>query len=118
VNDHHEFGCARIDPTVVALQRTYLRITRAVGNAKFLIQNLLVASPTAGVRSLFLLLIETLVYTDRIVELGATPSTGTVGDSFDNALAEAVNGLYKTELLGCVPVSGVVSPVLSVGSST
>ncbi|MGO1839660.1 MAG: IS3 family transposase [Candidatus Microbacterium stercoravium] len=33
-----------------------------------------------------------IVYTDRIAELGATPSTGTVGDSFDNALAEAVNG--------------------------
>jgi transposase InsO family protein len=27
------------------------------------------------------------------------PSTGTIGDSFDNALAEAVNGLYKTELI-------------------
>jgi len=40
-----------------------------------------------------------LVYTDRIVELGATPSTRTVGDSYDNALAEAVNGLYKTELI-------------------
>ena len=40
-----------------------------------------------------------LVYTDRIVELGAIPSTGTVGDSHDNALAEAVNGLYKTELI-------------------
>ena len=40
-----------------------------------------------------------IVYTDRIVELGAKPSTGTVGDSFDNALAEAVNGLYKTELI-------------------
>lgn len=40
-----------------------------------------------------------LVYTDRIVELGATPSTGSVGDSYDNALAEAVNGLYKTELI-------------------
>jgi len=40
-----------------------------------------------------------LVYTDRIVELGATPSTGTVGDSYDNALAEAVNGFYKTELI-------------------
>ena len=39
------------------------------------------------------------VYTERIVELGATPSTGTVGDSFDNALAEAVNGLYKAELI-------------------
>lgn len=40
-----------------------------------------------------------VVYTDRIVELGARPSTGTVGDSYDNALAEAVNGLYKTELI-------------------
>ena len=40
-----------------------------------------------------------IVYTDRIVELGATPSTGTVGDSYDNAFAEAVNGLYKTELI-------------------
>lgn len=40
-----------------------------------------------------------VVYTDRITELGATPSTGTVGDSFDNAMAEAVNGLYKTELI-------------------
>lgn len=40
-----------------------------------------------------------LVYTSRIAELGAEPSTGSVGDSYDNALAEAVNGLYKTELI-------------------
>lgn len=40
-----------------------------------------------------------LVYTDRIEELGAIPSTGTVGDSFDNAMAEAINALYKTELI-------------------
>lgn len=40
-----------------------------------------------------------VVYTDRINELGVTPSTGSVGDSYDNALAEAVNGLYKTELI-------------------
>ncbi len=40
-----------------------------------------------------------VVYTDRILELGATPSTGSVGDSYDNALAEAVNGLFKTELI-------------------
>lgn len=39
------------------------------------------------------------VYTERIVELGTVPSTGTVGDSFENALAEAVNNLYKTELI-------------------
>ncbi|WP_374197933.1 integrase core domain-containing protein [Microbacterium sp. cx-59] len=40
-----------------------------------------------------------MVYTDRIVELGAVPSTGTVGDSLDNAMAEAVNNLYKAELI-------------------
>ena len=37
--------------------------------------------------------------TSRIAELGATPSTGTVGDSFDNAMAEAVKGLCKAELI-------------------
>jgi putative transposase len=37
-------------------------------------------------------------YTDRIDELGGSASIGTVGDSFDNALAESVMGLYKTEL--------------------
>ena len=40
-----------------------------------------------------------LVYTDRIVGLGAEPSMGSVGDSFDNALTEAVNGLYTTALM-------------------
>ncbi|MCW4384190.1 IS3 family transposase [Salinibacterium sp. SYSU T00001] len=40
-----------------------------------------------------------MVYTDRIVELGAVPSTGTIGDSFDNAKAEAINNLYRTELI-------------------
>jgi putative transposase len=38
-----------------------------------------------------------MVFTDRIVELGAVPCTGTVGDSYENALAEAINNLYKTE---------------------
>ena len=40
-----------------------------------------------------------LVYTDRIAELGAIPSTETVEDSYDNAMAEAVNALYKAELI-------------------
>jgi putative transposase len=38
-------------------------------------------------------------YGERLAELGATPSIGSVGDSYDNALAESVNGLYKTELI-------------------
>jgi putative transposase len=36
---------------------------------------------------------------ERLAELGAQPSIGSVGDSYDNALAETVNGLYKTELI-------------------
>jgi putative transposase len=40
-----------------------------------------------------------IAYTDRLAELGADPSIGTVGDSYDNALAETINGLYKTELV-------------------
>ena len=36
---------------------------------------------------------------ERLAELGAVPSIGTVGDSYDNALAETVNGYYKTELI-------------------
>jgi len=36
-------------------------------------------------------------FTERLDEIGARPSIGTVADSFDNALAETVNGLYKTE---------------------
>jgi putative transposase len=39
-----------------------------------------------------------IAYTDRLDELDAKPSIGTVGDSYDNAMAEAVNALYKTEL--------------------
>ena len=38
-------------------------------------------------------------YGERLAEIGATPSIGTVGDSYDNALAESVNGYYKTELV-------------------
>jgi len=37
-------------------------------------------------------------YTDRIDELGMTASIGTVGDSYDNAMAESVMGIFKTEL--------------------
>jgi putative transposase len=38
-------------------------------------------------------------YTERLAEVGAQPSVGSVGDSFDNALAETVIGLYKTEVI-------------------
>lgn len=38
-------------------------------------------------------------YTERLAEAGIEPSVGTVGDSYDNALAETINGLYKTEVI-------------------
>ena len=42
-------------------------------------------------------------YAERLADVGAIASIGTVGDSYDNALAESVVGLYKTE---CVKIDG------------
>ncbi|MBR7741830.1 integrase core domain-containing protein [Phycicoccus sp. BSK3Z-2] len=44
-----------------------------------------------------------LRYTERLADAGALASIGTVGDAYDNALAESVIGLYKTE---CVRLDG------------
>lgn len=38
-------------------------------------------------------------YTDRLADAGIAPSVGSHGDAFDNALAESVIGLYKTEVI-------------------
>ena len=38
-------------------------------------------------------------YTERLAETGIKPSVGSVGDSYDNALAETINGLYKAEVI-------------------
>ena len=38
-------------------------------------------------------------YTERLADAGIEPSVGTVGDSYDNALAESVIGLYKAEVI-------------------
>ena len=38
-------------------------------------------------------------YTERLLEAGIEPSVGSVGDSYDNALAETINGLYKTKVI-------------------
>jgi putative transposase len=42
-------------------------------------------------------------YSHALVEAGALASVGTVGDSYDNAMAESMIGLYKTE---CVRIDG------------
>ena len=38
-------------------------------------------------------------YTERLLGAGIEPSVGSVGDSYDNALAETINGLFKTEVI-------------------
>lgn len=38
-------------------------------------------------------------YTERLAEAGIEPSVGGVGDSYDNALAETINGLYKADVI-------------------
>lgn len=38
-------------------------------------------------------------YSERLTEAGIEPSVGSKGDSYDNALAETINGLYKAELI-------------------
>jgi putative transposase len=40
-----------------------------------------------------------IAFTERLAVIGVSPSIGTVGDAYDNALAETVVGLYKTELI-------------------
>ena len=50
-------------------------------------------TPTAGVQYL------AIRYTERLAEAGAVTSVGSKGDSYDNALAETIIGLYKTELI-------------------
>jgi putative transposase len=39
-----------------------------------------------------------IAYTERLADVGALPSIGSVGDSYDNALAESVMGIFKTEM--------------------
>ncbi len=38
-------------------------------------------------------------YTERLAEVGASASVGSVADSYDNAMAEALNGTFKAELI-------------------
>jgi transposase InsO family protein len=38
-------------------------------------------------------------YTERLAEAGIEPSVGSVGDSYDNALAETINGLYDAKVI-------------------
>lgn len=66
-----------------------LEMARASGGARRLVG--LVTDSDAGSQ------FTSVRFTERLEEIGARPSIGTVADSFDNALAETTNGLYKTE---------------------
>jgi len=47
-------------------------------------------------------------YTERLIEAGVEASVGSVGDAYDNALAETINGLFKAELIRhCGPWKGI-----------
>lgn len=41
----------------------------------------------------------TIRYSERLAKAGIEPSVGSVGDCYDNALAETINGLYKAEVI-------------------
>ena len=47
-----------------------------------------------------------VAHTERLAEIHALASIGSIGDSYDNAMAESVNGLYKTELIRRLGVPG------------
>ncbi|WP_342773402.1 DDE-type integrase/transposase/recombinase [Corynebacterium endometrii] len=54
-----------------------------------------------------------IVYNEKLAEYGIAASTGTVGDCYDNALAENVNGSYKNELIHTRKWSDVVEVELA-----
>ncbi len=52
-------------------------------------------------------------YTDRLAEAGIEPSVGSVGNSYDNAPAESINGLYKAERIQRNPrTTAVTGPII------
>src|SRR3954462_12313562 len=57
------------------------------------------ASQAAAISSIAAKQYVSIRYTERLAAAGIEPSVGSVGDSFDNALAETINGLYKAEVI-------------------
>src|SRR4029434_465858 len=60
-----------------------------------------IANPLGGVlrRPVELRQYLSIRYTERLAQAGIEPSVGSTGDSYDNALAETINGLYKAEII-------------------
>jgi transposase InsO family protein len=58
-------------------------------------------------------------FSERLAQAGNQPSVGAVGSSYDNALAEAINGLYKTELIKpCKPWRSVEDVEVATAANT
>jgi len=68
-------------------------LNMAVFSRRLQLINGVIAHSDAGSRYV------SVAYTERLAEIGARPSIGSIGDSYDNSLAETLNGLYKTELI-------------------
>ena len=79
--------------TSMATQFVLDALDQAIWQRKTLDNNTLVHHSDRGSQYL------SIKYTERLVEFGIDPSVGTVGDSYDNALAECVIGLFKTEVI-------------------
>ena len=60
-------------------------------------------APSAGITSFITVTAGyvSIRYTERLAEAGIEPSVGSVGDSYDNALIETINGLFKAEVIHC-----------------
>ena len=57
------------------------------------------AAPAASRRPRASTQYDSIHYTERLAQAGIEPSVGSVGDSYDNALAESINGLQKAEVI-------------------
>ncbi len=57
-----------------------------------------------------------LAYTQRLKEAGLLASTGSTGDSYDNAMAENINGLYKAEVIRKRKLTAVCSHQTRIGN--
>lgn len=51
-------------------------------------------------------------YTERLAEAGIEPSVGSRGDSYDNVLAETINGLYKTQQVKGIAIEQMIEGLI------
>jgi transposase InsO family protein len=79
--------------TSMATQFVLDTLEQAIWQRKYNDNNALIHHSDRGSQYL------SIKYTERLIEVGIDPSVGTVGEPYDNALAECVIGLFKTEVI-------------------